>query len=129
MSLSIGNPIAQGHRDFYKIAPMSTIGSRVKWAREQAGLSGGQLAKAIKVSQPTIWELENGKSHGTKHLIKIAEVCGVSAKWLDDGSGHPKAGIKTPSVAKFETLTPEAQARALAVHGALEGSRKKSPHK
>lgn len=121
--------MATANRDFYKIIPMDTIGKRVAWARKKAGLSQGQLAKAIGVSQPTIWQLENDASKGTKHLVKIAEVCQVSAKWLDDGTGHPKAGIKTPSVAKFETLTPEAQDRALAVNEALEGSRKKSPRK
>lgn len=129
MSLSIGNPIARDNRDFYRLVPMATIGERVEWARKQAGLSGGKLAKAVGVSQPTIWQLEHGDSKGTKHLVKIAEVCQVSAKWLDDGTGHPKAGIKTPSVAKFETLTPEAQNRALAVNEALEGSRKKSKRK
>jgi transcriptional regulator with XRE-family HTH domain len=45
------------------------IGARLRWAREQAGLSQGQVAKLLKVHRPTISQIESGE-----RLVKADEV-------------------------------------------------------
>lgn len=52
---------------------------KLKAAREKAGLSQAELAKAIGVNQSTIAQLETGKRTGTTHdrMSKIEEALGV----------------------------------------------------
>src|SRR4051794_19408128 len=45
------------------------IGARLRWAREQAGFSQGQVAKLLEVHRPTISQIENGE-----RMVKAAEV-------------------------------------------------------
>ena len=47
------------------------------------------------ISYQTIQQLEAGG--GTKHLVAIARALGVSAEWLQDGSGPAPTGKTAPS--------------------------------
>ncbi|MCO8162009.1 XRE family transcriptional regulator [Pseudomonas sp. 21LCFQ010] len=68
---------------------------RLKAARQHANLTQGQLAERIGITQTSISDLERGKSKGTAFNARIAEVCRVSALWLESGSGemHPDTGM------------------------------------
>lgn len=69
--------------------PRTDLGNRIAQAREQAGLSQGQLAEKMDVSQQVIaaWE-RKAKTIRTNTLIKLAGILGVSADEL--------LGMKTP---------------------------------
>ena len=70
-----------------------TIGTRVRTARIEAGISQKELADKIGVKQPTISQLEKGGSAGSAHLPAIAAALGVHALWLQTEKG-PKYPIK-----------------------------------
>jgi phage repressor protein C with HTH and peptisase S24 domain len=75
---------------------MKTIGDRVRERRLALKMSQPQLAKrAGAISYQTIQQLEAGG--GTKHLVAIARALGVSAEWLQDGSGPAPTGKTAPS--------------------------------
>lgn len=59
------------------------IGERVRNLREKAGLSGNAFAKLAGVSQPYLWEIENGKTEPSiTSLEKISRALGISLKAL-----------------------------------------------
>lgn len=62
---------------------MSTIAARLRLAREQAGLSQGQVANMLKMHRPTISEIEAGRrrllAEELEHFSRIYE---VSVAWL-----------------------------------------------
>ena len=60
---------------------------RLKTARRYAKLNQGELAVKAGITQTSISDLERGKSKATAHVVKIADACGVSAKWLSDEIG------------------------------------------
>lgn len=49
-----------------------TLGQRVRAARQEAGLTQDELARAIGVEQPTISRLEKGKDISSILLTKLA---------------------------------------------------------
>ncbi len=62
-----------------------TIGSRIKSAREAAGLTQQQLADAVHAGggqrQVSNWEVDLRTPRREK-LVEIAEALGVKASWL-----------------------------------------------
>jgi transcriptional regulator with XRE-family HTH domain len=67
----------------------SVIASRLRLAREQAGLSQGQVAKLLEMHRPTISEIEAGRRRvSAEELAEFARIYDVSASWLtgQDGS-------------------------------------------
>jgi transcriptional regulator with XRE-family HTH domain len=61
----------------------SQIAARLRLAREQAGLSQGQVAKLMKVQRPTISEIEAGRRKvSSDELDKFARLYDVSISWL-----------------------------------------------
>jgi phage repressor protein C with HTH and peptisase S24 domain len=75
---------------------MKTIGDRVRERRLALKLSQPQLAgRAGGISYQAIQQLEAGG--GTKHLVAIARALGVSAEWLQDGSGPAPSGRISPT--------------------------------
>lgn len=59
------------------------IGQRVKSLRERAGFSGNAFAKKAGISQPYLWEIENGETEPSiSSLEKIADALGVKLKAL-----------------------------------------------
>jgi phage repressor protein C with HTH and peptisase S24 domain len=76
--------------------PMKTVGDRVRERRLALKLSQPQLAKkAGGITYQAIQQLEAGG--GTKHLVAIARALGVSAEWLQDGTGPAPSGRIVPS--------------------------------
>ncbi len=62
------------------------IAARLRWAREQAGLSQGQVAQQLGVHRPTISQIEAGERNvRINELDQFAELFGVNRDWLVDG--------------------------------------------
>lgn len=74
---------------------MSTLASRIKQARKQAGLTQKDLAQRVGVSQPVISQLENGENLQSVHLLAIAKACGVDSDWLASGEEKPEQVVLT----------------------------------
>jgi len=59
------------------------IVDRLKSARQQAGLSQGQVAKLLDMHRPTISEIEAGRRRVTAdELVRFSDIYGVSLNWL-----------------------------------------------
>lgn len=57
--------------------------TRLKAARELAGLSQGQVAKMLGLRRPSISEMESGKRKvSANELAKLAEIYGVTMSYL-----------------------------------------------
>ncbi|MAS87609.1 MAG: hypothetical protein CMH30_06500 [Micavibrio sp.] len=69
---------------------MKNLGSRIKYMREKLGLSQGQVADKLGVSQQAIQQVETGKAKKPKYLYEMATMLGVSYEWLVLGEENPK---------------------------------------
>jgi transcriptional regulator with XRE-family HTH domain len=59
------------------------LGGRLRLAREQAGLSQGQVAKMLNLHRPSVTETEAGRRKATpQELAECARIYGVSVDWL-----------------------------------------------
>lgn len=62
------------------------LASRLRFARESAGLTQGQVAKLLSLHRPTISEIEAGRRKvAAAELSKLADVYGVPVDWLLSG--------------------------------------------
>ena len=65
---------------------MNTIAERLRAAREQAGLSQGQVATKFKMQRPTVSEIEAGRRRVTaEEAGAFADLYDVSVSWLING--------------------------------------------
>ncbi|MDZ4849710.1 MAG: helix-turn-helix transcriptional regulator [Pirellulaceae bacterium] len=70
-----------------RVTIREAIAGRLRTARETAGLSQGQAAKRLDMHRPTISEIESGRRRVTaEELVLFADLYGVDAKWLMEGS-------------------------------------------
>lgn len=59
------------------------IGSRLRTAREMAGLSQGQVARLLELHRPSVSETEAGRRGvPAEELGRYAEIYGVTSAWL-----------------------------------------------
>jgi len=64
-------------------ATTESVGQQIKRLRERKSISGCALAKMAGVSQPFIWQIENGEAEPSiSSLEKIATALGVSVRAL-----------------------------------------------
>ena len=71
------------------MADISTVGGRIRAARESAQLTQASLAGAAHVRGPAIWRYEQGGGPPRGEiLVRIAAACGVSLEWLATGTGQ-----------------------------------------
>jgi transcriptional regulator with XRE-family HTH domain len=85
----------------------SSVATRLKAAREQAGLSQGQVARMLEMHRPTISEIEAGRRKVSVDELKaFAGVYGVSVSWLadtEDGEElSPRAQLAARELAKLK---------------------------
>ena len=73
-------------------ARRSDFARRMRAARQHAGISQKEAAEAIGVKQPTLSVLELDATKSA-HTAKAAQVYGVSATWLQDGTGDMLDGV------------------------------------
>lgn len=70
------------------------IATRLRAAREQAGLSQGQAAKLLEMQRPTVSEIEAGRRRvAADELSGFARIYGVSISWL----AEEKAEVLDPA--------------------------------
>jgi len=61
----------------------ATIASRLRAARQQAGLSQGQVAAMLDLHRPSVSEVEAGRRRvSAEEISRFAEVYNVSVSWL-----------------------------------------------
>lgn len=78
-------------------SPGSSMGSRLREARERAGTSAAALAEALGVNVTSIKAWENDKrTPRANKLVNIAGVLGVSVRWLLEGQAEPTRHQNTP---------------------------------
>lgn len=61
---------------------------RIKAARKHAKLTQAELGRLVGIDQASISDLERGRSGRSSYTASIAQVCGVSAIWLESGAGE-----------------------------------------
>jgi transcriptional regulator with XRE-family HTH domain len=62
---------------------MSAVSHRLRLAREQAGLSQGQVARMMRMHRPTVSEIEAGRRRvSAEELAAFARMYEVSVSWL-----------------------------------------------
>ena len=98
---------------------MSTLASRIKQARKQAGLTQKDLAQRVGVSQPVISQLENGENLQSVHLLAIAKASDVDSEWLASGEEKPEQLVFTEE--QLADLLREAF-KLGADHGGINGA-------
>lgn len=71
------------------------IPERLRIAREQAGLSQGQVARLLGLHRPSISEIEAGRRKvSAEELLELARIYDVNIAWL--------AGEESPAEAGFD---------------------------
>jgi transcriptional regulator with XRE-family HTH domain len=96
-----------------KPAPSSpeAVGERLRWAREQSGLSQAQVAKMLAYHRPTISQIEAGQRVvRPDEIARLAEIYGVKEAWVVSGDSlkidtdDPRVELAARQLAK---LRPE----------------------
>jgi len=89
----------------------SALAMRLRIAREQAGLSQGQVAKILNLHRPTISEIEAGRRKVTaEELPRFADIYGVSLSWLveeQDEEPNPHEAKIELAARELSKLKPE----------------------
>ena len=88
----------------------ANLAARLRLAREQAGLSQGQIAKLMKMHRPTISEIEAGRRRvQAEELTDFAKHYHVAVRWLlgDEGAAEDlheaKVRLAARELAKLKT--------------------------
>ncbi|MBY5256138.1 helix-turn-helix transcriptional regulator [Citrobacter amalonaticus] len=66
---------------------MKTFADRLNAAMSAAGISQGQLAEKVGVSQPAIQKMTSGKTNGSRKMVELAHALNVRPEWLSSGVG------------------------------------------
>ena len=91
---------------------MDTLTERIRAAREQAGLTQTDVAKALRISASAVNQWEHGfsKNIKLKHFFELAHLLGQDPLWLATGKSHPKARTTTPPSPNPHPTTSEERA-------------------
>jgi transcriptional regulator with XRE-family HTH domain len=104
-------------------AKRAAISSRLRLAREQAGLTQGQVAKKLRLQRPTISEIEAGRRRVTaEELSMLASIYGVGVSWLaceGDAAIDASADRIELAARQLSKLKPEDKKRLLGILTAL----------
>ena len=95
----------------------SAIARRLALARQQAGLSQGQVAKLLDVHRPTISEMESGRRRvAADELAQLASIYGVDASWITSGtSGNESEDRIALAARELSKLKPDDLDRVMAL--------------
>lgn len=93
---------------------MKTFSERLISAMNEAGLSQGQLAEAVGISQPAVQKMTSGKTNGSRKMVELANALGVRPEWLSSGVGlmredgqrpaQPQADKKESTIFRVDVL-------------------------
>lgn len=87
---------------------MKGVGERLRMAREQSGLSQGQVARMLGMHRPTISEIEAGRRRvAAEELATFARAYDVSVAWLvgeavDDDGLEDRVRLAARELAKIK---------------------------
>lgn len=77
-----------------------TLGTRLKKARADAGLTQEELARAAGVTQKTISKIERGDQVATAAIVPLARALGVTPEWLAEGAQSKPSPAQAPPPAQ-----------------------------
>lgn len=97
----------------------TTFGSRVMWARQQAGFKKPEdMASAMasaygkgKITQQGVSKIERDGAATSWTTPYLAALCGVSALWLASGIGEPHGAEEALLTSKEEDISQMADSR------------------
>jgi len=101
-----------------KAGPSRTeLGNRLRLAREQAGLSQGQVARMLSLRRPAITEIEgNRRKVSSDELARFADIYKVRIAWLlgsaEDGP-DPRVELAARELAHLKREDLDSVLRAL----------------
>lgn len=82
------------------------IAVRLRIAREQAGLSQGQVARLLAMHRPTVSTIESGHRRvSAEELARLADIYDVSLSWLaknEPDSTDPRVELAARELAKLK---------------------------
>lgn len=67
---------------------MKTFAERLNAAMTAEGISQGQLAERVGISQPAIQKMTSGKTSGSRKMVELAYALNVRPEWLSSGAGE-----------------------------------------
>jgi transcriptional regulator with XRE-family HTH domain len=90
----------------FAMIPVMSVGKRIKALRLAKGLDQGELAKAAKIANSTLSDLERGDSARPRGdtLVRLAAVLEVDHDWLMTGHGLPTPKVQ-PDLDESQLLT------------------------
>ena len=106
-----------------------TIASRLRMAREMAGLSQGQVAKSLGWHRPTVSEIEAGRRKvSADELFVLAELYGTSVLWImgeepESGTVSDRAKLAARELSKLKEEDRDRLLQLIQALKAPEGSR------
>lgn len=110
------------------IFTLDSMAARVVWLREQKKMRPADLSRAAKISQPTLWAIENGVTTPDKvrasTLMRLADVLDSTPEWIRDGKGDPHnstPGDSKELLAIYSGLDDTLKAALIAAARALKG--------
>ncbi len=101
------------------------IASRLRLAREMAGLTQGQVAKSLGWHRPTVSEIEAGRRKvSAEELSKLAEIYGVNVPWIvgEEEQSEPSSDRARLAARELGKLKDEDLDRLLQLIRALKTS-------
>lgn len=100
-----------------------TIGERIFKLRNERNLSQEEFGNLFKISQNTVYRLENNliKDKVDKYYMAICGVLAVNPEWLYNGTGEKYSNVKYQAdfLEGFIKLTPKYQKLAIGLVGEL----------
>lgn len=100
------------------------IAGRLRIAREQAGLSQGQVAKKLNLHRPSISEAEAGRRQvSAVELAELSSLYGVAVSWLAGGDAEsvdPERDRIELAARELKKLKPDDLDRLLKLIAALK---------
>ena len=94
---------------------MDTLTERIRAAREQAGLSQTDVARALRISASAVNQWEHGfsKNIKLKHFFALANLLGQDPLWLATGKAYPQARTTVTTLPSQNPRSPTSEEKAL----------------
>lgn len=97
---------------------MNTLTERIRAARERAGLTQTDVAKALRISASAVNQWEHGFSKNIKltHFFALASLLEEDPQWLATGKTHPRARMTATPPPVPNPRPPTGEERALLLY-------------
>lgn len=84
----------------------TTLGERLKFAREKRGLTQQELADMVNMSQPSLYNVEGGRNRGTTKVVELSIALDISPIWLQLGIGNMENSKEEPVPVSLKDSVP-----------------------